>query len=444
MSSTRILSTALILPLALLVPLGCSSKKRRSSSSTTAAATSNTNGNTNSSTTGNPASSTTGNPVSNTPMPLGGTGVFTDGSGLLPASVEDDWAVAAGDVDGDGDADLLLAANGGVPRLLINQGATGFVAGAFPAVTMAATDAALVDMNNDGNLDAVIAANFEPVRVFRGDGAGGFTLLGEFPAVNDALVYKIAIGDVDGDTDPDVFLARAGQNTTSQGADLLLLNDGTGVLADAPAGALPALTEDSLGVTLFDLDNDGDLDVYLANFGVEDRLYLNDGAGTFTDASALALPAGVTVGGATAVTAGDVNGDGFVDVIVANEGLAAGGNPPAGEANYLLLNDGNGRLQDGSLLLPADADASFDVALVDVNGDNALDLFVANLRSVQRLYLNSGTGVFTDATAANFPAANVSGDSFSLATGDFNGDRAIDVLFIRRQATPLLFLNTPR
>ena len=74
-------------------------------------------------------------------------------------------------------------------------------------------------------------------------------------------------------------------------------------LVDAPAGALPALTEDSLGVALFDLDKDGDLDLYLANFGIEDRVYLNDGAGVFTDASALVLPAGVTVGGATAVTA---------------------------------------------------------------------------------------------------------------------------------------------
>ena len=106
-------------------------------------------------------------------------------------------------------------------------------------------------------------------------------------------------------------------------------------------------------------------------------------------------------------------------------------------------NDGAGRLQDASVLLPADADASFDVVLVDVNGDNALDLFVANLRAVQRLYLNSGNGVFTDATA-NLSATNTGGDSFSMTVGDFNADRAVDVLFVRRQATPWLFLNTPR
>ncbi|MCA8926067.1 MAG: VCBS repeat-containing protein [Planctomycetes bacterium] len=439
--STQLLVVAL--PLALVAATGCSSqKKKRSSNSTTAATTSNSTGNTNSSSSGGTNSSSTGTPATNTPIPVGGTGVFTDGSAALPASTQDDWAVASGDVDGDGRADLLIAPNGGVPRLLLNR-PTGFTAASFPAVTIAATDAALVDMNNDGNLDAVISANYEPVRVFRGDGAGGFTLLGEFPAVNDALVYKIAIGDVDGDNDPDVVLARAGQNTTSQGADLLLLNDGTGTLVDAPAGALPALTEDSLGVALFDLDKDGDLDLYLANFGIEDRVYLNDGAGVFTDASALVLPAGVTVGGATAVTAGDVNGDGFMDVVVANEGLSVGGNPPAGEANLLLLNDGAGRLQDASVLLPADADASFDVVLVDVNGDNALDLFVANLRAVQRLYLNSGNGVFTDATA-NLSATNTGGDSFSMTVGDFNADRAVDVLFVRRQATPWLFLNTPR
>ncbi|MEZ6185020.1 MAG: VCBS repeat-containing protein [Planctomycetota bacterium] len=440
------LAYGLVLPLALLtLGAGCSSSKSsKRSSTTTAATTSNNTGTTNSSTTTPPTSTTTGPTTTTTPpLVLGGTGVFTDGSASLPASAEDDWAVASGDVNGDGAMDLLIAPYNGVPRLYLNQGGT-LVAGTFPAVTLAATDAVLIDMNNDGNLDAVISANYEPVRVFRGDGAGGFVLLGEWPTINNALVYKIAVGDVDGDNDPDVFLARAGQNTATLGADLLLLNDGTGALVDAPATALPALTEDSLGATLFDLDNDGDLDIYLANFGIEDRVYLNDGAGTFVDATAVVLPAGVTTGGATSVAAADVNGDGFVDLVVGNEGLSVGGNPPAGEANLLLLNDGAGHLLDGSTLLPADAEPTFDVRFQDVDGDNYPDLFVANLRAQQRLYLNSGTGVFTDATSTNLPAVNVGGDSFSMTTGDFNGDRAVDVLFIRRNAAPWLFLNTPR
>ncbi|MCI0586491.1 MAG: FG-GAP-like repeat-containing protein, partial [Planctomycetes bacterium] len=111
---------------------------------------------------------------------------------------------------------------------------------------------------------------------------------------------------------------------------------------------LPADADGTMAVALGDVDGDGDLDAFVGNaFGQQNRLYLNGGSGVFTDVTATNLPALIDDTGAVAL--GDVDGDGDLDAFVGN-GLAFGG-----------------------------------------SGQN-------------RLYLNGGTGVFTDVTATNLPA----------------------------------------
>jgi hypothetical protein len=300
---------------------------------------------------------------------------------------------------------------------------------------MNATDLHLVDLNNDGDLDLVVASNGEPLRVLTNDGVGRFSLQGEYVLNNNGYTYKVAIGDANGDGRPDVYMANSGLNANLQGEDQLLLGDGAGGLVNATASALPGLQDDSIGATFVDVDNDGDQDVVVANFAEPSVLLLNNGAGTFTDASAR-LPA--QINGATAVAAADVDGDGYADLLVGNEATNA-----AGLANSLWLNDGAGSFNDASVALPQSADATFNVRLVDVDADGDVDALIANLRGLQQLWLNNG-GVFTDVTATNYPATNTSSDSFGLALGDFNNDRALDVIYVRRGLQPLLLLNTPR
>ncbi|MEZ6183396.1 MAG: VCBS repeat-containing protein [Planctomycetota bacterium] len=435
---------------------GCSKKRRSTTSTTSASVTSGSNATTTSGSGASASSQSTGGVTSaataptqtQTPTPqptglLGGTGVFLDGSARLPDTSLNDFTVASGDVNGDGTVDLVFGEYDGPTRVYLNQLNQVFTVrdGGFPDMDMKSTDIQLVDMNGDKVLDAVVASNFQPVRVFMNDGTGRFSLAGMYPDANVSFTYKVAIGDPNGDGKPDVFLANAGQNTAARGENLLYLNDGTGTLDRAPAGSLPAQFDDTIGALFVDLNGDAKQDLFVANFGVPHRILINDGAGVFTDESATRLPTGLVAAG-TAVVAADFNKDGFVDLFVANEGLpGANGSPPPGEANTLLINDGQGRFLDGSARLPADVKATFHVRTFDVDGNGFPDLLLSNLRSEQQLYLNQN-GSFTDMTATNYPAVNQTpSDSLGLVVDDFDGNRTADVVYARRGERPFLFLN---
>lgn len=373
----------------------------------------------------------------------GGTGTFVDASALLPNSTAQDYGADAADLDGDNDIDIAIAVNGGGPsRILFNE-TTGFVerAGAFPATVMAATDVRVVDVDGDNDLDLIFSANFEPVRVFLNDGAGRFTAGNTFNTGNDCYTYNIALGDADGDGDQDAFLANAGQSTTSRGQNKLFLNDGLGVFTQAPAGAIPVKFDDSLDATFLDVDRDGDRDIFVANFGTPHSLLINNGAGVFLNQADVWLPPALTRYG-TSIGQGDLDRDGKIDLFICNEGVGTNGNPPPGEKNTLLLQNATlNKLDDAAARVPSDAEASFAVRLIDVNGDGWQDVLVSNLRAVQRLYLNQ-QGILVDSTSS-LPAVNqIATNSHGLTIGDFNGDLAPDVLFVRRGLKPWLFLNT--
>ena len=126
----------------------------------------------------------------------------------------------------------------------------------------------------------------------------------------------VAFGDVDGDGDLDAIIGNAGIN----GADprnQLYLNDGTGMFTDASSG-IPADFGDTRALALSDVDGDGDLDVLFGNergYGHQNTLLLNDGLGTFIDATGL-FPS--LVDQTWAVAFGDVDGDGHPDALIGN------------------------------------------------------------------------------------------------------------------------------
>jgi hypothetical protein len=474
---THLLSVSLLVLCATAMPLsltGCSKKSRRSSASVVAPTTSATPGGTTSGTTsGNTSSSTTPatssaagtQPSGTTPTasaPGGntssgsatsgataagfgkGTGVFTNGSSQLPASTSNDYGADVGDLDGDGDVDVAIAVMNGPSRILWNDGKANFTERptSFPPTVMAATDVRLIDFDQDGDFDLIFSANFEPARVFRNDGTGVFTFHSEINPTNDAFTYKLAIGDANGDTWSDVFLVQAGQNAASKGQNKLYLNTTLGGFAEAPAGSVPVSFDDSLDATFLDINADGDKDIFVANFGSRPTLLVNDGTGKFVDQSDVYIPPTLSTY-ATSIAQGDLDGDGDIDLFVGNEGAPGAGTPPPGERNTWLLNNGpNVRLTDATSQTPVDAEATWKLRLVDINADGQLDVIGSQLRAVQRLYVNQN-GILVDSTSL-LPAVNQTpSNSFGVTVGDFNGDQAPDLLFVRRSAAPWLFLNTP-
>ena len=159
--------------------------------------------------------------------------------------------------------------------------------------------------------------------------------------------------------------------------DILYRNDGNGSFTDISeaSGLQSGLARCGLGVVATDLDNDGDVDFYVANDTVHNQLWINDGAGVFTDEALLAGVAVNRIGLAEAgmgVAAGDVDGDGLPDLFVTNY---------FGESNTFYRNEGFGFTDVTSeygLAAPSKLRLAFGASLFDVDNDGWLDLFVAN------------------------------------------------------------------
>jgi len=351
-----------------------------------------------------------------------GSGVFTDATAThLPAAVDDSSSVALGDVDGDGDLDALV---GGLPNALLLNGGAGVFANAaatnLPTLLDFTLAVALGDVDGDGDLDAVLGTVAQN-RLYLNDGSGVFTdaTAANLPAVSDPT-RAVALGDVDGDGDLDLF---AGNSFFDQ--NRLWVNDGAGVFTDVTATNLPAIADNTVAVSLGDLDGDGDLDAFVSNSFQPQGLLSNDGTGVFASVAAANLPA--VVDETATGTLGDVDGDGDLDAFAGNR---------------LYLNDGAGAFTDVSGAdMPTLVRSTPAVALGDVDGDGDLDAFagIGGTSAQNRLYLNDGTGTFTDVTASNLPA--LVDDTAAVAMGDVDGDGDLDVFVGNTTPQSLLLRN---
>ncbi|MBN2449513.1 MAG: VCBS repeat-containing protein, partial [Lentisphaeria bacterium] len=223
-----------------------------------------------------------------------------------------------------------------------------------------------------------------------------------------AASYAAAAVDANGDGHADLFLA--------EGPDVrLLLNDGAGNFTPAPAAALPALEGTFTTVTVLDVDRDGDADIFLGNAAGQNRLLVNNGAGTFTDETFARLPtrADATAGAAAA----DVDRDGDIDLVVANRHAQ----------DRLLLNNGAGVFTEaGDAALPGDVGATSGVVAADLNADGRVDLFFVSEDGPPRLLLRLAGGVYTDASDASLPEGLPS--ALDAAVLDLDRDGAPDLL----------------
>jgi len=346
-----------------------------------------------------------------------GNGVFTNATAQIPEDIPENWgytlAVALGDVDGDGDLDAFIG-NVGQNRLYLNDGDGVFTdaTAQIPEDSDYTESVALGDVDGDGDLDAFLG-RYGQNGLYLNDGSGVFTDATSQIPTDSHWTLSVSLGDVDGDGDLDAFLGNR-----------LYLNDGNGLFTDATS-QIPADSDDTFAVALGDVDGDGDLDAFLGKWG-QNRLYLNDGGGVFTDAtSQIPTDSDET----SAVALGDLDGDGDLDAFLGN------GDWDHGQQNRLYMNDGNGTFNDATAqVLPLDEDSTWAVGLGDVDGDGDLDAFLGGATDdlgftpqQDRLYLNDGNGVFADATDQTLPEIGS-----TLALGDVDGDGDLDAFLGNR------------
>ena len=276
--------------------------------------------------------------------------------------------VAFADIDNDGDYDLYVSNKGGENVLYRNQG------GVFVEVSAEAGDRL---------------------------GDPGFSMGSCF-------------ADYDNDGDQDLYIVKGGRYEIE--ANRLLRND-NGRFVDVTEKAGVGSKEFTYSAAFADVDNDGFLDLYLANYGVGARniLYRNNGDGTFTDVTD-SSGVGDRSWSWSAVFS-DVDGDGDQDLYVVN------GRYPAGEPNRLYLNRGDGTFQDVSREAGVDdGNWGLGAAFADVDNDGDMDLFVSNYVGPNKLFINDGTGVFTDFSEESGLADEGWGKGPSFGDVDHDGD----------------------
>jgi hypothetical protein len=391
------------------------------------------------------------------------------------------------DADGDGRLDLYFTNAGrcggeGAPNALYLRAADGTYRDASASSGLAdagyGMGVAVGDIDNDGDLD-VYVGNDGPDALYRNDGGGRFTdVTAHAGIVGGEWTTSVAFLDFDVDGWLDVWVVhyvaydpnRACNNQSSARdyctpkvfagvPDRLYRNRGDGTFEDVSERAgIAGVAFNGLGITVEDFDDDGWPDVYVANDGQANHLWRNARDGTFRE-SALALGCAVNANGAAeasmGVAAGDVDGDGDLDLFMTHLWR---------EKNTLYVREDHGFV-DGSmqsgLAAPSYPFTGFGTALLDLEHDGDLDVVIVNGRVEQgpsdpraggdpfwsryaetnQIFVGDGSGRFSDASAGCAAFCSPVEVSRGLAVDDLDGDGDLDVVLANLAGPARLYEN---
>lgn len=358
----------------------------------------------------------------------------------ITGSVQQQFGAGHGMVDLDNDRDLdvvILGANNALVGVYENLGAGTFanrsftsgIGGFGPACGFSAAD-----YDGDGDLDLYLGGWLVGSRLLRNDGAFSFTdVTADAGLTLSAPSMASTWGDYDGDGWLDLYVTVRTNTLGNPSPNQFYRNNGDGTFTElsAPLG-IQAGTDPTLVAAFFDMDRDGDSELYLGtDKGTSpawaNRLYRNDG-GAFTDIT-LAANAEADVD-CMGFAIGDLNFDGFPDVYMTN--IAVG--------NLLLMNDGGTSFIDQTAASGMESGIfSWATVFGDFNNDTHLDTYLCHASAPNSMF--EGSAVWPLQQVGGAAGVDTANTSYSVSVGDIDEDGDLDMLVDEAGAYTKLYIN---
>jgi len=294
-------------------------------------------------------------------------------SGMTPLpGTNNTWGMCTADVNNDGFGDVLAGGNvNGIKILRSNANGTFTIQNITSPITFV-QGVNFADINNDGWLDAFVCHDDGVSKIFGNNGDGTFTLqpnwidLTTSPSSDNSGNYGSVWSDVDNDGDLDLYIAKCRQNVTNSSdprrINQLFLNNGDGTYTQDIANTTGLrIGAQSWTADFGDIDNDGDFDCFITNHDVNSQLLENDGSGHFTDITTASGLIGAIQGLPLQGLFRDFDNDGFTDILV------------AGDRHYIFRNNGDRTFSTAAN--PFDNNEMESFAVGDLNGDGFQDVY---------------------------------------------------------------------
>jgi len=342
---------------------------------------------------------------------------------LLEQTSETSANVSIGDLNGDGFPDLVLAKGRHWPlidRVLLNDGH-----GRFPKpynlgdVADRSYSVTLADIDRDGDLDVVVGNDApDPKRVYANDGKGNFSLLSTFGRP-EWPTRNATVADVNGDGLPDILVANRADD--GKGPNYVCFNKGKGQF---DADCLAFSHESATTITPADVNGDGFVDLIVPH---RDRgqsyVYINDRKGALTKR----IPFGPADSGIRVSQAADLNRDGMMDIVAIDERLGA----------FIFFGQKGTTFSQAVPITTKTGVTPYALTIGDLNNDGAIDVVVGNVEAPSVVYFNDGTG--RSFTPVSF--GDNKGTVYGFAIDDLDGDGVKDIAAARSDAPNVVYFG---